>query len=102
MVQGRTAYAPLDGQMDTVVMLAGLLMQTEIAVRRCYAADGMLVDEYVPLDFHENREIVEGFDVPLHFLTGHELDNYLDPLLARLVQILVLDIEWRFRHNPLL
>jgi len=62
----------------------------------------MLVDEDVPMYFHENGEIVERFDVSLHLLTRHELDDHLDPFLARLVEILILDIEWRFRHNPLL
>jgi hypothetical protein len=62
----------------------------------------MLVDEDVTMHFHENGEIVEGLDVPFHFFTGHELDNNLDPFLARLVEILVLDIEWRFWHGPLL
>jgi hypothetical protein len=77
-------------------------MQPEIAVHRRYAADGMLIDEDIPVDFHENGKIVERFDVTFHFFAGHQLDNNLDPLFARLVQILVLNIEWRFRHGPLL
>jgi hypothetical protein len=76
-------------------------MEPERTVYRRYAADGMLVDEDIAADFHENGEVVKGFDVTLHFLAGHQLDDNLHPLFARLVKILVLDIEWRFRHGPL-
>jgi hypothetical protein len=42
---------------DQAVMM--LLMQTEVAIRRGDIRDGMLVDEDVSGDLHENREIVE-------------------------------------------
>jgi hypothetical protein len=77
-------------------------MQSERTICGSYAADRVLIDKDITMHFHENGEVVEGLDVPLHLLTGHELDNDLDPFLARLIEILVLDIEWRFRHGPLL
>jgi hypothetical protein len=79
-----------------------LLMQLETPINRGYMGNGVLIDEYVPLDFQQNREIIEGFDVTLHFFSGHQIDDDLDPLFSRLIQVLILNIEWCFRHTPLL
>ncbi len=79
-----------------------LLMQSEGTVVGCYVGDGVLVDEDVPLDFQKDREVVERFYISFHFIAVHELDYDFDPLFARLVQVLVLNVEWCLCHVPLL
>jgi hypothetical protein len=59
-----------------------LLMEAEGAVYGCDIGDGMLVDENVPMDFQENGEIVERLDIAFHLVAGHQLHDYLYPLLA--------------------
>jgi hypothetical protein len=44
-------------------------MQLETPINGGYMGDGVLIDEYVPLDFQQNREIIEGFDMTLHFFS---------------------------------
>ena len=82
--------------------MVALLMKTEGAINGGDIGDGMLVDEDVPMDFQQNGEIIERLDIPFHLVAGHELHYNLDPLLARLVQILILNVERRLSHVPLL
>src|SRR6266568_5672063 len=83
-------------------IMSYLLVQTERAVGRCYGRNGMFIDEDVPLHLHEHREIVKRLDETFHLVTGHEFHDDPDALFARLVQILVLDVERRLGHTPLL
>jgi hypothetical protein len=46
-----------------------LLVEPENAVYRGDAADCMLIDEDVAVNFHEDREVIKGFDVPLQLFT---------------------------------
>ncbi len=77
-------------------------MQAEGAIIGGYVGDGVLVDEDVPLDLQKDGKIVERFYITLHLVAVHELNDNFNPLFARLIQILILDVEWCLCHGPLL
>lgn len=77
-------------------------MQLKITIGRCDCGDGVLVDQDVSLNLHQNGKIVEGFDIPFHFVPRHELDEDTDVFFPGLVKVLILNVEWRFSHVPLL
>jgi hypothetical protein len=53
----------------------------------------MFVDQDISVTFSQDTEAVKGLDVALQFIAGHHMNDDLDPFLARLIKILILNIE---------